>query len=173
MIILFCFKHSMGHWGFLLWHMVKSKEYKFVERVGTMKYILKWIYFLTKINLRSSCHLHGLHSLTFSFQGKTPLTAFIIKHRSMLFSEQQWNFFSWCVTAEDAISDVIKHRSQTCYSRLSLSQSLGICWVIAKKNLANPFGIRDASESTCWFGLFSLTALCTCGPFSFWSLVYL
>lgn len=89
----------------------------------------------------------------------------------MLFSEQQLNYFSWCVTLEDAISDVIKQRSQTCSSRLSLGQSLGICWVIVKNNLANHFGIWDASDSMCHFGLFSLTVLCTCGLFFFLKIV--
>lgn len=129
-------------------------------------------FLLTKINVPRCCHhFHGLHSLTFSLHRQTALTALKAKHGSMLFSEQQLNSFSWCVTPEGAISDVIKQRSQTCYSTLSLSQSLGICWVI--KNLANHTGIQDAGGSTPRFGLFSLIALCTRGPFWFWSLLYL
>lgn len=129
-------------------------------------------FFFTKINSPHCCHhLHGLHSLTFSLHRQTPLTALKAKHGSMLFSEQQLNSFSWCVTPEGAISDVIKQRSQTCYSTLSLSQSLGICWVIVKKSLENHTGIQDAGGSTWCFGLFSLIALCTCGPFLFLKLV--
>lgn len=135
---------------------------------------LKVNFFLTKRNLTHCCHhLHGLHSLTFSLHRQTPLTALKAKHGSMLFSEQQLNSLSWCVTPEGAISDVIKQRSQTCYSTLSLSQSLGICWVIVEMNLANHTGIQDAGGSTRCFGLFSLIALCTCGLFWFWSLLYL